>query len=276
MMIRDIVVNLPLRIGEDRTIDYAVSLAGMSNAQLTGIAFAYQQMPTGLLGDERWVDGIEQLRQEAEEIAKTASRRFQSAVGKAGVAAETREIATTFEGSAEQFGRIARRFDLSVVEQAEPRTGRSDHLIIQAALFDSGRPVLIVPIDQKNAAKFERIMICWDGSRSAARAVADAFSFLRLAKVIEIITIGDRAKREGLPATDVADHLAAHGLVPGIKQISADDTDVPSRILSHATESAADLVVMGGYGHSRLREFVLGGATRSILAAMSVPTLMSH
>ena len=96
----------------------------------------------------------------------------------------------TFLGTAEEFGRMVRRFDLSVVRQAEPRTGTSDHLIVQAAIFDSGRPVIVVPYGHTMPARFDRILVCWDGSRSAARAAADAFPFLRRAKAIEVLTVG--------------------------------------------------------------------------------------
>jgi nucleotide-binding universal stress UspA family protein len=275
-MIKDILLSLPLNPSADTAIDYTLSLASTFNARVTGVAFAYGKMPVGLLGDERWVEGIEQLRKEAEDAAKAAIGRFERAAETVGVSIETRRIATTFSGTAEMFGRIARRFDLSIVRQVEPKTDSSDHLILQAALFDSGRPLLAVPIGQKGTAKFDRVMICWDGSRSAARALADSLPLLRRAKAIEIVTAGDSETIKSASAGAIADHLALHRLNAATKQISATGMNIPDRILSHAAETAPDLVVMGGYGHSRLREFVLGGATRATLAEMSIPTLMSH
>jgi nucleotide-binding universal stress UspA family protein len=275
-MIKDIVLSLPLNDGKGDVTGYAVSLAGAFKARLTGVAFAYEKMPLGLLGDERWVESVEQLCKEAEDAAKGATGRFRQAANSAGVAIETRLITTTFRGTAEQFGRLARRFDLAVAQQSEAPDGSADHLIIQAALFDSGRPVLVVPAARKGAAKFDRVIVCWDGGRAAARALADAFPFLQRAKAIELLTIGDRAKGEGLPVADIAIHLGSHGLVVETREINADDLNVTDQILSRATESGADLIVMGAYGHSRLREFVLGGATRGVLAAMPAPTLLSH
>jgi len=274
-MIKDIALNLSVAAASDATIDYAISLAKTFGARTTAIAFAYEKMPVGILGDERWVDGVEQLRKEAEAAAQAAVARFETLARAAGLTFATQRVATSFEGSAEAFGRIARRFDLSVVRQAEPRTGTSDYLIIQAALFDSGRPVLVVPYAHRAPAKFARIMICWDGSRSAARAAADAFPFLRHAQAIEVVTVGDHANGE-VSAADLADHLLAHDLRAEARQLTASDGNISSCILSHAASTSADLVVMGGWGHSRLREFVLGGATRGTLAAMSIPTLMSH
>ena len=276
--IRDMVVNLSST--DDATIDFAVSLAGAFDAHLAAVAFLYEEVPIAMLGDDiaaQWVEGVEELRREAQSAAKTALARFDKLARGAGVSAEARMVETTFTEAGDEFGRIARRFDLSLVRQAEPASRRPDDLIIQAALFDTGRPVLIVPYIQKGEARLDRVLICWDGSRPAARAIADSLPFLRRAKAIEIVTVGERVKgEETMTGGDLTDHLRRHGLSVATKNIVAPDVDVTSTILSHAADCSADMLVMGGYGHSRLREFVLGGATRGILATMTVPTLMSH
>ena len=187
------------------------------------------------------------------------------------------ELGTGLAGAGDLFGRIARRFDLSIVAQAEPDNAAPERLIAEAALFESGRPVLIVPYIQKAGLKLDRVMVCWDGSRNAARAIADALPFLARAKAVEVVTVtGEPAKSSDIPAADIAHHLARHGLKVEVERIVAEDIDVASVILSHAADTGTDLIVMGGYGHSRVREFVLGGATRGILTAMTVPVLMSH
>ncbi len=277
-MIKHIVLNLSLGTREDPTIDYAVSLARVFDARLAGIALVYEDVPV-VLGDgasAQWVGGIEDLRREVAGAAKAAIARFDRLAQDAGLVADSRSLHTSFSNTGEAFGRMARRFDLSVVRQAEPKAGRSDNLIIQAALFDSGRPLLVVPRARSAPAKFDRMMVCWDGSRSAARAVGDALPFLRRARAIDLVAIGEPAKSDEMPGASMVEHLKCHGLEATERRIAAPDTDVPHTILSHAASSSADLVVMGGYGHSRLREFVLGGATRGILAEMSVPTLLSH
>jgi nucleotide-binding universal stress UspA family protein len=125
--------------------------------------------------------------------------------------------------------------------------------------------------------KLDRVLVCWDGSRSAARAIGDAMPFLARSKSIEVVTIArNEEPRDELAGADIAHHLARHKLKVDLKRIVTKDQDVASTILSHAADSGADLIVMGGYGHSRLREFVLGGATRGILGSMTVPILMSH
>ena len=101
--------------------------------------------------------------------------------------------------------------------------------------------------------------------------------FLTRAKAVEVVVVaGDPGKRDEIPGADIAHHLARHGLKVNLQRIVVRDLDVANTILSHAADAGTDLIVMGGYGHSRLREFVLGGATRGILGSMTVPTLMSH
>jgi nucleotide-binding universal stress UspA family protein len=119
--------------------------------------------------------------------------------------------------------------------------------------------------------------VCWDGSRAATRAVADSMPLLKKAKLVEIVMVASKpGKADEIPGADLGQHLARHGLKVEVKRITSSEIDVPSTILSYAADSSADMIVMGGYGHSRLREFILGGVTRGILETMTVPVLMSH
>ncbi len=119
-------------------------------------------------------------------------------------------------------------------------------------------------------------MICWD-SRPAVRAIADAMPLLELAGRVEVvIDDNERGKQDEVEGADMGRHLARHGLNVEVKRITRGEIDVANTLLSHAADSGTDLVVMGGYGHSRLREFVLGGVTHSMLRSMTVPVLMSH
>lgn len=136
--------------------------------------------------------------------------------------------------------------------------------------------MLVVPYIQKTGIKLDRVMVCWDGSRNAARAVADAMPLLRRAGAVEVVTIDAIERRNEIAGADIAGHLARHGVKIELKSIAYKGDDVAGIILNHVADSYADLVVMGGYGHSRLREFVLGGATRGMLRSMTVPTLMAH
>ena len=175
------------------------------------------------------------------------------------------------------FTQVTRRFDLSVVGQIEPGKETLEVMLPETALFGSGRPVLVVPYIQKAGMKLNRTLICWDGSRTAARAIGDAMPFLVRTKSIDVLSVmKTETARDELPGADIAHHLARHNLKVDFKRIVANDQDIGNTILSAATDLGSDMIVMGGYGHSRLREFVLGGATRAVLNAMTVPVLMSH
>ncbi len=180
-------------------------------------------------------------------------------------------------GAADLFGRIARRFDIAVVGQAQRELGVSEDLLIEGALFGSGRPVIIVPHVHKQGLKLDCVLVCWDASRPAARAIADALPFLTRAKAVEFVVVtGERDKSGEITGTNMSRHLARHGVTVEIKRVAAGSVDVPNAILAHAADIGAEFMVMGAYGHSRLREFILGGVTRSILRSMTVPVLMSH
>jgi|SRR5665213_353575 len=276
-MIKDAVVNLPVGNSGSGVVDFAVSVASTFGAHLAGVAFVYD--PFTRMTDVAAIpsDMIESQRIENENAAKAAISKFEEAVRRSALSAESGKLKAELSGASDLFGRIARRFDLSIVAQAEPDKGGSEEQIIEAALFESGRPCLIVPYIQKAGLKLDRIMVCWDGSRNSARAAADAMPFLVRAKVVEVVIVtGERGKSDEMPGADFAKHLARHGLNVEVNRIVASDTDVASTILSHAADADADFITMGGYGHSRLREFILGGATRGILASMTIPTLMSH
>ena len=275
-MIKDILVNLSTGPNRDVAADYAVSVAMVLQTHLTGVAFAYEVAVPETVFAGVSASLVAAHRAETKKAAAAAAEKFEKSAHGASLSAESRVIAASFEGSADIFSHLARRFDLSIVKQSEPERAGADH-IIEAALFGSGRPVLVVPYIQKEGLKLNRALLCWDGSRSAARTFADAMPLLARSSNIDVITIATKGVNQGeISGADIAHHLARHQLKIDLKRIVAPDTDVTSTILSHAADISADLIVMGGYGHSRLREFVLGGATRGMLASMTVPTFMSH
>jgi nucleotide-binding universal stress UspA family protein len=276
-MVKDIVVNLTGGAPQEFVADYAISLARLFDAHIAGVGFIYEPVIPGSVLGGIPTDLIEAQRDENTRAAKVATSRFEAAARQAGLSAEVRILDASVAGAADLFGRIARRFDLAVVGQARPKEGASEELLIEGALFESGRPVVVVPYVQTQAVKLERVLVCWDGSRPATRAIADALPFLQRAKAIDIVAVsGERGKGGELAGTNMARHLGRHGLEVGLKRISAGNVDVPSAIRSHAAETGADFMVMGGYGHSRLREFILGGVTRTILTSSTIPVLMSH
>jgi nucleotide-binding universal stress UspA family protein len=276
-MIKDIIVNLSVGEGANAAADYAVSLAAAFDAHLAGIAFLYDPIVPVSGAGYIPADVIEAHARYIAAAAMAAIDRFVAAGKRAGVAAEPLTLSGSFAGVGDQFGRIARRFDLSIVGQAEPGTSAVEEIIAESALFESGRPVIVVPYIQKAPLKLDRVMLCWDGSRAAARAIADAMPLLERAGRVEIVIVAnERGKKDEIEGADMGAHLARHGLNVEVKRTVLGDIDVADVILSHAADAGSDFIVMGGYGHSRLREFVLGGVTRTIFRSMTAPVLMSH
>ena len=275
-MIKDMIVNLGL--GErDPAGDFAISLAGACEAHVLGLAFAYEPVIPGAVMGGIPPEFIEAQRSEAHGKAKAAADRFEERARRAGISYEHRILSASLSAAADQLGRLARRFDLVVLGQPEREETVPEEVVDEGALFESGRPVIFVPFIQKAGVKLDRMMVCWDGSRAATRAIADAMPLLKKAKDVEVVIVATgRAKTDEVTGADLGQHLARHGLKVDVKRITSPDIDVASTILSYAADSSADLIIMGGYGHSRLREFVLGGATRGILESMTVPVLMSH
>jgi nucleotide-binding universal stress UspA family protein len=275
-MIKDIIVNLG-PADSDPAGDYAISVADAFGAHLLGVAFLYDPVIPGSVTGGIPPEFIESQRAETDKAARAALARFEQTAKRVGISFETCKLSASIAGAAEQLGRLARRFDLAIVGQPNRGIAAPTEVVDEGVLFESGRPVIFVPFIQKGGFKADRVMVCWDGSRAATRAIADSLPLLGKAKQVEIVIVANGKTRDDeIPGADLGQHLARHGLKVAVKRIAAPDIDIASAILSYAADSSASLIVMGGYGHSRLREFVLGGATRGLLESMTVPVLMSH
>jgi nucleotide-binding universal stress UspA family protein len=276
-MIKDIVVNLSLGDNGGVVANYAVSVAEAFNAHLAGVAFVFDPIVpvsgTGYVPPEV----IDTQVADNQASSKSAIDRFNAAASRAGISSEPISSNASAAGSGEKFARITRRFDLAIVGQSDPEANSIEEIIAENTLFESGRPMIVVPYIQKAPLKLDFVMVCWDGSRPAARAIADAMPFLEKAKRVELVIVtNDSGKKDEIEGADMGQHLARHGLNVEVKRIDNADIDVADALLSHAADTGADFIVMGGYGHSRLREFILGGVTRSMLRSLTVPALLSH
>lgn len=190
----------------------------------------------------------------------------------------------SFEGAISQddavsgIGMRARYCDLVVVGQTDPDEKSPAVMddFPEYMILNSGRPVLVVPYTGEFSDLGRRPLIAWDGSRAATRAITDAIPFLRRAQMVQVVIVNPSTDQHGeQPGADLATYLTRHG-IPLEVSVHRSKIDVGNALLSLATDLNADLMVMGGYGHSRLREMIMGGATRSILQTMTIPVLMSH
>jgi enamine deaminase RidA (YjgF/YER057c/UK114 family) len=188
-MIKDIVVNLSISEKASPACDYAVSVAATFDAHLAGIAFLYDPIVPVSGAGYIPADVIEAQERDNEQATRAALDHFNAACSRAGVSAEPLTLSASFGGVGEQFSRIARRFDLSIVGQSEPETSAVEEIVAESALFESGRPVIIVPYIQKTPLKLDNVMVCWDGSRAAARAIADSMPLLAKAGRVEVVIV---------------------------------------------------------------------------------------
>jgi nucleotide-binding universal stress UspA family protein len=168
-----------------------------------------------------------------------------------------------------------RTTDLNIV--GLPREGIEDRWNVEAWVFATGRPCLLHPNDRSLPFSLESAVVAWDASSASARAVGDALPMLERAKAVHILTV--RGEKE-IPSADggvsLWDYLAAHGIRPSPREVATQERRVGRAILDGAAELGADLLIMGAFGHSRVQEFLLGGATREALDDASIPLFMAH
>lgn len=175
----------------------------------------------------------------------------------------------------------ARYADLTILGQynAENEAASFYPDLVENVVMDAGRPVLVMPYAGKFPTCGKNVLVAWNASREATRAVTDAMPLLQTADKVTILAINPESGADGhgeVPGADIALYLARHGVKAEVTSMIARDIDVGNVLLSRAADLGVDLLVMGAYGRSRLREFILGGASRDILRHMTLPVLMSH
>jgi nucleotide-binding universal stress UspA family protein len=277
-MYRNLLVHIPTERSPRPAIEASISLAKMCDARLDAVAVGYESInnvPFVAEGGAAVAAVFEHERERALERANASLAVFEVEAKAAKIAYCCHAMTGSFAEAGDIVGGSARLCDLTVVSQPEPDLEGFDNLLPQEILFQSGGPVMVIPYTFRGALKIRRIGICWDGSRLAARALRDAMPLLARADALRIISVNSLVSAEASPAR-LAERLAAFGLQAKTIVVQSDQTNIQPTILSIAADEGLDLLVMGGYGHSRLKEMVLGGVTREMFRSMTVPTLMSH
>jgi nucleotide-binding universal stress UspA family protein len=275
-MMKDLLVHVPTTQSARPVVNYATSLAAKVGARLDAVAFGYEPITAELTfeGAAAVAAVMELQRERALKQAEAALAQFEAEAKRQGLTYGNRSFTAIPAEAADTIGTLARLYDLTIVGQPDSSKSTVYDVVPEAVLFNSGGPMLMVPYIHESPFDASRIMICWDGKRAAARAVHDATPFFAEATAVDIITINEEADEASAAA--LAAHLARKDIPAKAERLTADRGEIHNTILSAAADRGAKLIVMGGYGHSRLREFVLGGATRGILQSMTIPTLMSH
>ncbi|TFG84623.1 MAG: universal stress protein [Hyphomicrobiales bacterium] len=256
----------------------AIELARAHEAHLTGLYVAADPVLPGNLRAEVPSQFLTALDEQADARAQAAVAGFAKALEKNGLVADTRTARCLATEVPQVVALHARYADLVIVGQPEGEAaGAVDGSLAEDVVLAAGRPVLIIPYIGAGKHLGRRVLIAWDAGREAARAVNDALPFLKRADQVTALVIDPHKGNDGPePGADIALHLTRHGVKVEARSLTAGDLSVADALLSRSADLDIDLVVMGGYGHSRLREWVLGGVTRQIFEQMTVPVLMSH
>lgn len=257
-----------------------MALASSFDAHLTISCLVAEPYVPAVVGAHIPADLLRQQLVEAEREADVRLGTARDQAVRRGLRVETRRETGPLDRLPALLARQARHADLVVVGQADPEAGSvDDALLAEAAFMDSGRPALVIPYIGARTLPPRQVILGWDGSREAARAAADALPFLTHAARVVVLIVDAARRPEQLgaePGADIATHLARHGVKVEVRQVPSGGLSTGDVILSQASDEGADLLVIGGYGHSRLRERVLGGVTRHLLEHMTCPVLLSH
>lgn len=276
MPIKDIFTIIDSYNGKIEAASAALEIAARNDAHVTGLALAMEPLSPGFLSSPIPAEYLVEAIEAAEVSAKESVATFSEKAAAMKVDAEARS-ATIYSGGTPVVVRQAQLSDLIVLGQENPEQPEPMRTaLIEALMFDSGVPVLLIPYGWNKSVSLERVMIAWDGSSTSARAVHAALPALLRGKSAEVVMVEGTATKEGEPAADVAAYLARHGISVSVTTLPRAKPEVSAVLLDHIAETGADYCVMGAYGHNRFREFVLGGVTRDILEKMTIPTLMAH
>lgn len=276
MTYRSILVHLTDDPRNQTKIDVTIALARRFDAAVTALYTLPQARDFQYMG-EYVPSHLFQLRtnDEMRALAQEAKTAFQAA---GGVKTEWVESEKLPVEAVETHGRV---FDLIVLGQPNPKP--RDPMSLPAGVdvlphevaLRAGRPILTVPYVGSYPEIGHRVMVAWNGSKEAARAVHDALPFLVGAEKTTVFSV-DPDKMRGMPGAELGRHLAHHGVRVEVSHTVADNTDVGESLLSAVADDGADLLVMGAYGHSRLREMIFGGVTETMLGSATVPVLLSN
>ncbi|HYB10967.1 MAG TPA: universal stress protein [Alphaproteobacteria bacterium] len=275
MSFKDLLVHVDGSKHAEARVRFAVSLAERFSAHLSGL---YAALPTGmspLIADQFPPEMVEDMEARAAQQREGAEALFKKHTAK--MKDKTLWIEGVGDDRAKIVALAARDSDLTILGQVDPdEVGRgvSFDLPEQVAMA-SGRPALVIPYAWDSRNFGEQVLVAWNASPQAARAVNDALPLLVDSKRVVILTINAKSGEE-VPSSGIVRHLKRHGVAAEAHPIVADDIKTSDMILSRASDESASLIVMGVYGHSRLRELVLGGVSRDMFQRMTVPILVAH
>lgn len=279
MSYKDILAIVTSDRADAAVLDFAAQLAeqagGAASALVIGWTPSVSYSSEIWVADPWWSELYEQAGKDLSEAAAKVKLRLARELRSGPTEKALIEAGLTKD----VVGLRARHTDISIVGRPGAQTGGAERDFLEGAMFGSGRPVCVVPPNWKRRPIGKSVLIAWKPTRECARAVGDAEPLLNGAEKVSVVTIDATPTPNGfgeLPGADITTHLSHKGYKAELFNLASTGRSETSVILDQARAVGADLIVMGGYGHARLSEFLLGGVTRDMLAEATIPVLMSH
>lgn len=280
-MFKDLLVPQTGTPGDTDALDMGIDLASRLDAHLAVMELVNLPIlsagPWGLMPEVGLVDLYNTLREQGQRNVQQLRHRMERET----ISSEVRLVESLYEEPFHVAAHCAHYADLSIVAGSGGESSEADttHAYLGSLLIESGRPVMVVPQGCRTPMLPRRILAAWKPTRETARAFHDALPFLCNAEAVDIVIVnpigGERGHGEQ-PGADIATHLSRHGVKVNVVVLPAERIDISVALLRHAGDIGADMLVAGGYGHSRFREWALGGVTRELLMNASIPMFFSH
>ncbi|MFT5172773.1 MAG: nucleotide-binding universal stress UspA family protein [Gammaproteobacteria bacterium] len=277
MSYKNICVHVSPRPHCAASVKIAFDLAEHFDAHLTGVFVDPVLMSPELLAVSTTPTLFASMQTEVKQRASEAKLIFDEAVASSAVRTQWKQPPGPMYSALNSFARYS---DLLIVnQQADADRALILEGFADSAVIETGRPVLVVPAVGCDVPLHGKVLVAWNGSREAARAVNDAMPLLKFAKEVRVLCIDPPVNEHAeasSPGADLCFHLSTHGVKANVEELSGAGAHSGDLLLAHAAQYGANLIVAGAYGHSRMRELVLGGVTLKLLRHMKVPVLMSH
>jgi len=280
MSLKTLLVCLNETDRADALISAAVNLASRSGAHVIGLYVIPAMQVYPAVGMYMTAEVFEGHRKYFQERADGVETRFNEAMRKEGLSSEWRRVESTSPLVADVVIDHGLAADLVLISQTNTESEDGVELdFAERVVMEAGRPVLIIPLYGTFSTVGASVLVGWNSTRESARAVFDAVPLMQSADKVYVCWVDpkkDEAVAGQLPGSEIAASLARHGIKATVEPLPTSGLMAGEALISHASDIGADLLVMGAYGHTRMREFVFGGATRYVLQSMTVPILLSH